>query len=165
MRISLIVTGIAAGSGGVRRPARRSSAAPASTIAPANPKSPFSEAVRAGDFLIVSGQVGLAARQARRSFEDQSHHALDSIAAILGRHGASMNDVVKCTVLLTDMGKFAAFNEVYVGYFKPGRLPTRTAMGVSALSPSGPRSRSSAGPTSATEAQRKRRTQASRATR
>jgi enamine deaminase RidA (YjgF/YER057c/UK114 family) len=44
-----------------------------------------------------------------------------------------MNDVVKCTVLLADMGKFAAFNEVYVSYFKPGRLPARTASGVSSL--------------------------------
>jgi 2-iminobutanoate/2-iminopropanoate deaminase len=58
---------------------------------------------------------------------------MHNVAAVLGRHGASMNDVVKCTVLLTDMGKFAAFNEVYTSYFKPGHLPARTAMGVSAL--------------------------------
>lgn len=93
---------------------------------------PFSEAVRAGDFLIVSGQVGLTPDKPA-TFEEQTHHALDGVAAILGRHGASMDNVVKCTVLLTDMGKFAAFNDIYVSYFKPGRLPTRTAMGVSAL--------------------------------
>lgn len=98
----------------------------------ANPKSPYSEAVRAGDFLIASGQLGVRPGQAV-SFEDEARRAMDNVAAVLGRHGASMDDVVKCTVLLADMGKFAAFNEVYVSYFKPGRLPARTAMGVAAL--------------------------------
>jgi 2-iminobutanoate/2-iminopropanoate deaminase len=107
-------------------------AAPAEYYPAARVGAPFSEAVHAGDFLIVSGQVGLTPDKPA-SFEDQAHHAMDGIAAVLGRHGASMNDVVKCTVLLTDMGKFAAFNDIYVSYFKPGRLPTRTAMGVSAL--------------------------------
>jgi 2-iminobutanoate/2-iminopropanoate deaminase len=106
--------------------------APAEFYPAARPGAPFSEAVRAGDFLIVSGQVGLTPDKPA-SFEDQARHALDGVAAVLGRHGGSMNDVVKCTVLLTDMGKFAAFNDIYVSYFKPGRLPTRTAMGVSAL--------------------------------
>jgi 2-iminobutanoate/2-iminopropanoate deaminase len=99
---------------------------------PANPKSPYSEAVRAGDFLIAAGQLGVRPGQPA-SFEDEAHRAMDNVSAVLGRHGASMDQVVKCTVLLTDMGKFAAFNEVYTGYFKPGHLPARTAMGVAAL--------------------------------
>jgi 2-iminobutanoate/2-iminopropanoate deaminase len=107
-------------------------AAPAEYYPPANPKSPFSEAVKVGDLLIVSGQIGVRPGQPA-PFEAEARQALDGVAAILARHGASMNDVVKCTVLLTDMGKFAAFNEVYTSYFKPGRLPARTAMGVSAL--------------------------------
>ena len=107
-------------------------AAPAVFYAPANPKSPFSEAVKAGDFLIVSGQIGVRPGQPA-SFEEESRHAMDGVAGVLGRHGAGMDDVVKCTVLLTDMSRFAAFNDVYAGYFKPGRLPARTAMGVSAL--------------------------------
>ncbi len=101
---------------------------------PANPKSPFSEAVKAGDFLIVSGQLGLAPGGGPPpAFEEQAKRAMDNVSAVLGRHGASMDQVVKCTVLLTDMGKFAAFNEVYTAAFKPGRLPARTAMGVAAL--------------------------------
>jgi 2-iminobutanoate/2-iminopropanoate deaminase len=108
-------------------------AAPADYYPPANPKSPFSEAVRAGDLLIVSGQIGAIPGQPSASLEDQAHHAMDSIAAVLGRHAASMDNVVKCTVFLADMGKFAAFNEVYVSYFKPGRLPARSAVGVAAL--------------------------------
>jgi 2-iminobutanoate/2-iminopropanoate deaminase len=99
---------------------------------PANPKAPFSEAVRAGDLLIVSGQLGVKPGVAQ-PFEAEAKQAMDNVAAVLGRHGASMDQVVKCTVLLTDMGKFAAFNEVYVAAFKPGRLPARTAMGVAAL--------------------------------
>jgi reactive intermediate/imine deaminase len=128
MRISNVVTTALA----VALVAGSVAAAPAEYFAPANPKSPFSEAVRAGDFLIVSGQLGVRPGQPA-SFEDESRRALDNVAAVLGRHGASMNDVVKCTVLLTDMSKFAAFNEIYTSYFKPGRLPARTAMGVGAL--------------------------------
>ncbi|MGZ6037872.1 MAG: RidA family protein [Phenylobacterium sp.] len=107
-------------------------ASPPEFYPPANPKSPFSEAVKAGDFLIVSGQLGVRPGQPA-PFEDEAKRAMDSVSAVLARHGASMNDVVKCTVLLTDMGKFAAFNDVYVSYFKPGHLPARTAMGVGAL--------------------------------
>jgi reactive intermediate/imine deaminase len=105
---------------------------PAQYFPAANPKSPYSEAVRAGDLLIVSGQLGVRPGETA-TFEQEARRALDNVAAVLGRHGASMNDVVKCTVLLADMGKFAAFNEVYVSYFKPGRLPARTASGVSSL--------------------------------
>lgn len=107
-------------------------AAPAEHFAAANPKAPFSEAVRAGDFLIVSGQIGLEPGKPA-SLEDQSRRAMDGVAAVLGRHGSSMADVVKCTVFLTDMSKFAAFNEIYASYFKPGRLPARSAMGVASL--------------------------------
>jgi reactive intermediate/imine deaminase len=88
--------------------------------------------VKVGDLLMVSGQIGVRPGQPA-PFEDEAKRAMDAVSAVLARHGASMNDVVKCTVLLTDMGKFAAFNEVYVSYFKPGHLPARTAMGVGAL--------------------------------
>ena len=99
---------------------------------PANPKAPFSEAVRIGDLLIASGQIGVHPGQPA-PFEAEAKQAMDNVAAVLARHGASMADVVKCTVLLTDMGKFGVFNQVYTSYFKPGRLPARTAMGVASL--------------------------------
>jgi 2-iminobutanoate/2-iminopropanoate deaminase len=107
-------------------------AAPPDYFPPANPKAPFSEAVKVGDLLIVSGQIGVRPGQPA-PFDEEARRAMDGVSTVLARHGATMNDVVKCTVLLTDMGKFAAFNEVYVSYFKPGRLPARTAMGVGAL--------------------------------
>jgi reactive intermediate/imine deaminase len=102
----------------------------------ANPRAPFSEAVRVGDLLIVSGQLGITPGQPA-PFEAEAKQAMDNVAAVLARHGASMNDVVKCTVFLTDIGKFAAFNGIYTSYFKPGRLPTRTAVGVAALAAPG----------------------------
>ena len=102
----------------------------------ANPKSPFSEAVRIGDLLVVSGQLGVKPG-GPQPFEAEARQAMDNVAAVLGRHGAGMDNVVKCTVLLTDMSKFAAFNEVYISYFKPGHLPARTAMGVAALAANG----------------------------
>ena len=113
--------------------AATSAAAAPEFYPPANPKAPFSEAVKAGDLLIVSGQIGAIPGQPSAGIEDQAHHAMDSIAAVLGRHGAGMDNVVKCTVFLADMSKFAAFNDVYVSYFKPGRLPARSAVGVAAL--------------------------------
>ena len=108
-------------------------AKPAEYFPAANPKAPYSEAVKVGDLLIVSGQIGLVTAQPDAPFEAQAHQAMDSVAAVLGRHGSSMGEVVKCTVLLTDMGKFSAFNAIYLSYFKPGHLPARTALGAAAL--------------------------------
>ena len=102
----------------------------------ANPRAPFSEAVRVGDLLIVSGQLGITPGQPA-PFEAEARQALDNVAAVLARHGASMNDVVKCTVFLTDMSKFAAFNAIYISYFKPGRLPARSAVGPASLAAPG----------------------------
>jgi reactive intermediate/imine deaminase len=102
----------------------------------ANPRAPFSEAVRVGDLLIVSGQLGITPGQPA-PFETEAKQAMDNVAAVLARHGSSMNDVVKCTVFLTDMSKFAAFNAIYTSYFKPGRLPTRSAVGPAALAAPG----------------------------
>lgn len=93
--------------------------------------SPFSEAVQAGDFLILSGQVGGGG--GKGPFADESRRVMDRISATLARHGASMDDVVKCTVMLTDMSQWDEFNAVYITYFKPDRLPARSAFGVSGL--------------------------------
>lgn len=135
MRLDLIAAAVTASLTVTLAPSG-AGAAPSEYYPAANPQSPFSEAVRAGDFLIASGQLGLNPGTPA-SFEDQARQSMDKIAAVLGRHGASMNDVVKCTVLLTDMGKFAAFNAIYTSYFKPGRLPARTAMGAAALGAGG----------------------------
>lgn len=58
---------------------------------------------------------------------------MDNISAMLKSQGLSMDDVFKCTVMLTDMRNFAEFNEIYKSYFKPDMLPARSAFGAAAL--------------------------------
>ncbi len=96
---------------------------------------PFSEAVRAGDFLFLAGQIGTGTglvEPVPGGIKAEARQAMENIKAVLGRHGASMDDVVKCTVFLTDMSEWPAFNEVYRGYF-PKHFPARSALGANGL--------------------------------
>ena len=121
----------------------RSAAPPAAAKPPeflASPDSslralPFSEAVRAGDFLYLSGQVGNrpgALELVPGGIEREAAQALDNLAAVLGRHGASFDDVVKCIVFLADIHDWPAFNGVYRRYF-PHHFPARSALAASGL--------------------------------
>ncbi|MCE3260947.1 MAG: hypothetical protein K0R43_26 [Pseudoduganella sp.] len=95
---------------------------------------PFSLAVRAGDYVHLAGQMGTDENGlVPGGFEAQSRKAMDNIAAILKGMNLSMDNLVKCTVMIVDMKKWGDFNKVYTGYFKPGRLPARSAFGVNAL--------------------------------
>lgn len=95
---------------------------------------PFSLAVRAGDVVYLAGQMGTDDKGlVPGGFEAQSRKAMDNVAAVLKGMNLSMDDVVKCTVMIVDMNKWGDFNKIYTGYFKPGRLPARSAFGVSAL--------------------------------
>ena len=97
-------------------------------------RQPFSEAVRAGDLLIVSGQIGRPGDvPGDAAFDVAAHRAMDHISEILVRHGSNMDAVVKCTVMLRDMKTWPAFNTVYASYFKPDRLPARSAFQASGL--------------------------------
>ena len=96
---------------------------------------PFSEAVRAGDFLIVSGQIGsLPGKMALApgGITGQTRQAIENVGSILRRHGATRRDVVECTVFLADMKDWPAFNTVYKEYFKPP-FPARSATGASGI--------------------------------
>ena len=89
--------------------------------------------MRAGEWLVCSGQVGMQdGRLVSGGIRDQARQALANLRALLETQGASMADVVKTTVFLTDMGDFAALNEVYADAFGEHR-PARSAVGVSAL--------------------------------
>ena len=102
--------------------------------APPQSKLPFSEAVRAGDYLLISGQIGLGKESdPTAAFKSAARQAMDSIQKILTDHGSSLDHVVQCTVMLADMKMWPTFNEVYAGYFKPGHMPARSAFGVTAL--------------------------------
>lgn len=95
---------------------------------------PFSPAVRAGDFIFASGQIGMARDgTVPEAMAEQVRLAMDNVRDALALAGASLDDVVKCTVMMTDMSQWADFNKVYVTYFKPGRLPARSAFGASGL--------------------------------
>jgi 2-iminobutanoate/2-iminopropanoate deaminase len=100
------------------------------------PKSlPFSEAVRVGDTLYLSGQLGIvpgSMRLVAGGMPAEARQTMENIKATLEAHGASMRDIVKCTVMLADMAEWAAFNEVYAAYF-PDRFPARSAFGAGGL--------------------------------
>lgn len=96
---------------------------------------PFSEAVRAGDFLIVSGQIGsLPGKMALApgGITGQARQAIENVRSILRRHGATLRDVVECTAFLADMKDWPAFNTAYREYFKPP-FPARSATGASGI--------------------------------
>jgi 2-iminobutanoate/2-iminopropanoate deaminase len=81
---------------------------------------PYSQAVRAGDFLFVSGQIALdpaTGQVVAGSVADQTHRVLKNLAAILTAAGASLEQVAKTTVYLADMSDFSSMNEVYATYF------------------------------------------------
>ena len=96
---------------------------------------PFSEAVRAGDFLFLSGQIGNVPGKLELvpgGIRPEAAQALDTIKAILSRHGSSVDSLVKCTVFLADIKEWPVFNEVYSTYF-PHHFPARSAFATSGL--------------------------------
>lgn len=96
---------------------------------------PFSAAVRAGDLLFLSGQLGTlpgTLELAQGGIGPEAKQALQNVQDILQRHGASLQDVVKCTVFLADIKEWPAFNEVYRQYFT-APFPARSALAASGL--------------------------------
>jgi 2-iminobutanoate/2-iminopropanoate deaminase len=94
---------------------------------------PFSSAVRIGDILYLSGQMGFAEDGTLvEGMENQARQALENIRAVLASASLGFGDVFHCTVMLADMGQWAAFNAVYLEYFSDP-LPTRSAFGASGL--------------------------------
>ena len=97
------------------------------------PVGPYTPIVRAGDWLICSGQVGIAdGALVEGGLEPQLRQALANMTELLESQGASLSDVVKTTVFLTDMADYAAMNEVYIELFGDHR-PARSAVAVAAL--------------------------------
>lgn len=95
---------------------------------------PFSEAVRVGDVVYVSGAIGAASDGSLPSdFATQARNAMDAVAKELQVAGASMDDVYRCTIALTNMDNWSTFNTVYLRYFKPDHYPVRMSFGVTSL--------------------------------
>lgn len=96
---------------------------------------PYSQAVKAGGFMFLSGQIPLdpaTMEVVPGCVSCQTEQVLKNIQALLESQGQSLADVVKTTVFITDMGNFAAVNEVY-GKFFSGKAPARSCVEVSAL--------------------------------
>jgi len=96
---------------------------------------PFSDAVRVGNLLFLSGKIGVlpgTRTLAEGGIEGESRQTMDNIKATLERWGSSLEQVVKCTVMIDDIDEWGAFNEVYVEYF-PGNKPARSAFGADGL--------------------------------
>ena len=90
---------------------------------------PYSQAVQTGNMLFVSGQIPIDPATGAFAGEDivtQTHQSLTNVKNILEAAGYSLNDVVKTTVLLSDIANFAAMNAVYAEYFTENK-PARAA--------------------------------------
>jgi reactive intermediate/imine deaminase len=96
---------------------------------------PFSAAVRVGNMLYLSGQMGTNDKGTQLvpgGIEAETRQTLANMKAILERHGSSLDRVVKVTVMMADMSEWPAMNAVYIQHF-PSHLPARSAFGASAL--------------------------------
>ena len=95
---------------------------------------PFSNAVRVGDTLYLSGQIGIGADgKLPDGIDAQARQTMDNIGVVLKGQGLDWGDVVKCTVMLDNMADWPAFNKVYVTYFADGKFPARSAFGADGL--------------------------------
>jgi 2-iminobutanoate/2-iminopropanoate deaminase len=104
---------------------------------------PYSQAIRVGNMLYLSGQLGIdpktgkfadvdADTDAERRFEAQAHQALKNQKAVLAAAGFSLNDVVQCQVFVKDLNNYPTFNAIYKEYFKKD-FPARAVLEVSRI--------------------------------
>ena len=99
-----------------------------------NSSLPFSEAVRVGNMLYLSGKIGSVPGEGlvEGGIQPETRQVMENIKAVLERHGSSRDKVVKCTVFLADIAEWGQMNEVYRTYF-PTNPPARSALGSSGL--------------------------------
>lgn len=96
---------------------------------------PFSPAVRVGNLLFLSGQIGTApggSTLVTGGIEAETRQTMENIRDVLDKVGSSMDRVVKCTVMMADMAEWGRMNSVYVTFF-PNHKPARSAFGATAL--------------------------------
>ena len=98
------------------------------------PGAVFASAVRVGNLLFLSGQIGTdsSGRLVAGGLQAEARQALNNIKNVLEKNGSSLDRVVKCTVFLADMRDYNDFNDIYVTYFR-ARKPARSAFGATGL--------------------------------
>jgi reactive intermediate/imine deaminase len=128
--IHAVIVALAVGGCGPDRPA-----SPVERFPMEGPRAlPFSAAVRVGDLLFLSGQLGTdsATNLVPGGIGPETRQAMENVRAVLARAGATMDDVVKCTAMLADLSEWPEMNAEYVKYFT-AQLPARSAFGASGL--------------------------------
>ena len=130
--LGAIVSAFASGAASAKEPADVQFLTSAKAVA-ANV--PFSEAVRVDNTLYLSGQLGTVPgtrNLVAGGIKEQTRQVMTNIKTTLESHGYTMRDLVKCTVMLSDIANWADFNEVYKTFFD-GRFPARSALGANGL--------------------------------
>jgi 2-iminobutanoate/2-iminopropanoate deaminase len=97
---------------------------------------PFSQAVRLGGVVYLSGAIGNAPGKMELvpgGIEAESRQMMQNVGGVLKEAGLGFEHVFKAVVYLADMAEWGAFNKVYTPHFKPGRYPARTAIGAHQL--------------------------------
>lgn len=100
------------------------------------PVAPYSHAVRAGDFLFVTGQLAedpQTGEVIKSSIEQQTQQVMENLKLVLTHAGSSFEKVVMARIFVTDFRYYQVVNDTYQSYFAPSRLPSRTTVGVTAL--------------------------------
>ncbi len=96
---------------------------------------PFSEAVRVGNTIYLSGQLGVSPGTmtlVSGGMEAEAKQTMENIKATLESHNLSMSNIVKCTVMIADISQWGIFNKIYVTYFEDN-YPARSAFGANGL--------------------------------
>ena len=102
---------------------------------PTDGKLPFAEAMRAGDLLFISGQIGMDPGKgllANGSFGEEAVQVMRNLGLVLQRHGLQYGDLVNVTIYLTDMGNYSETNRVYRQFFTDA-FPARVCVAVKEL--------------------------------
>ena len=98
---------------------------------------PFSHAVRAGEFLFITGQMPTLKNDntqiVQGGIEEQTHQVMNNLIEVLSAAGSSIDKVIFARVYLVNFGDFEKMNKVYASYFKTEKLPARTCIGVTGL--------------------------------
>lgn len=100
------------------------------------PVAPYSHAVRAGDFLFVTGQLAEDPNTGvvvKGTIEEQTHQVLENLKRVLVHAGTDFDKIVMARIFVTDFRYYETVNQIYSRYCAPGRLPSRTTVGVTAL--------------------------------
>lgn len=100
------------------------------------PIGPYNQAVKCGSLLYTSGQIPVnpeTGKKVEGGIKEQTIQVLENLKAVLAEAGTSLDNVIKTTVFLQDMGDFAVFNGIYAEYFGEENAPARSTVQVAAL--------------------------------